>query len=144
MSNFSNYTIGNGKNVPLNVQAGTIPNMGGTLLDWMQPMTFTRIVKTTVAFRLVEADDVINFWGIIQPLTDRALVLKPEGQRAWTWYKLIAQCAPLDAILTLQVDDVVIYLGTQTRVMARRDYSIYSYVEYNLVQDWTGSGPPTP
>jgi hypothetical protein len=47
-------------------------------------------------------------------------------------------------VLALQVDDVVLYLGVQTRVMARQDYSIYNYVYYELVQDWTGSGPAVP
>lgn len=140
----SNNTIANACNVPLNEQQGTIPNMGGALLDYMQSMTFTRVVKTTVAFRLVETAEDISFFGVIQPLSERSLSLKPEGQRAWTWFKLIAQAQPNDALLTLNVDEVVTWLGRQTRVMGRKYYGIYSYVEYSLVQDWTGQGPPTP
>lgn len=140
----SNNTIANAKNVPLNVQAGTVPNMGGALLDWLQPMTFTRVVKTTVGFQLLETAEDINFWGVIHPLDERSLAIKPEGQRAWTWFKLYAQAQPNDALLTLNVDEVVIYLGRQTRVMGRKYYGIYSYVEYSLVQDWIGEGPPTP
>jgi hypothetical protein len=140
----SNNTIANAANVPLNVQQGTIPNMGGALLDWMQQMTFTRVVKTMVGFRVVETPTDVNFWGVIQPLTERQLFLKPEGQRAWTWFQLFAQIEPQGALLTLNVDEIVTWLGKQTRVMARKDYALYSYVEYHLVQDWTGSGPPTP
>lgn len=137
----SNFTIPNANNVPLNVQTGTIPNMSDALRDWYQPMTFTLVSKTTDGFRVVETAEDINFWGVIQPLTERELQLKPEGQRAWTWYKLHAQVQPNDALLTLNVDDVVIYLGRQTRVMGRKYFGIYSYIEYSLVQDWTGSGP---
>jgi hypothetical protein len=131
-------TIANGKNRLLNVQTGTVPDVSGALKDWFQPMTFELVTKTTSAFQVVETGDPITFMGIIQPLTERQLILKPEGQRAWTWFQLHA-----DPVLSLQVDDVVLYLGVQTRVMARKNYDIYGYVEYHLVQDWTGSGPTT-
>lgn len=129
-------TIANGKDVPLNVQTGTVPDVSGALKDWFQPMIFTRVVKSIVDFQNVEVATPINFQGIIQVLSPRKLLFKPEGQRAWTWLWLHA-----DPVLTLQVDEVVSYLGVQTRVMSRKDYSIYGYVEYELVQDWTGSGP---
>lgn len=129
-------TIQNGSNRPLNTLAGTVPQMGGALQNWFQPMTFTRVTKSTVGFQVVETPEDISFRGVIQPFTDRQLLLKPEGQRAWTWFELHS-----DPVLTLDVDEVVTYLGQQTRVMSRRDYSIYGYVVYHLVQDWTGSGP---
>lgn len=131
-------TIANGKNRPLNVQTGTVPDVSGAMKDWFQPMTFELVTKTTEGFQVVETGDPINFMGIIQPLRERDLMIKPEGQRAWTWLLLHA-----DPVLSLQVDEVVLYLGVQTRVMARKDYTIYGYVEYQLVQDWTGSGPTT-
>lgn len=139
----SNFTITNGCNIPVNVQTGTIPNMGGALLDYMQLMTFTRITKSVVAFREYETSEDISFWGVMQPLTTRDLVLKPEGQRAWSWYRLIAQASPLGSLLKLNVDEIVLWLGKQTRVMSTQNFSLYSYIEYQLVQDWTGE-PPTP
>ncbi len=129
-------TIQNGANVPLNTQSGTVPNMGGALLDWFQSMVFELVSKTTEAFQVLETGEEINFQGVIQPLSARDLALKPEGQRAWTWLMLHASPS-----LQLNVDEVVKYLGVQTRVMARKDYSLYSYIYYELVQDWTGSGP---
>ncbi len=131
-------TIANGKNKPLNVQTGTVPDVSGALKDWFQPMTFELVTKTTEAFQVVEAGEPITFMGVIQPLRSRDLMLKPEGQRAWTWLMLHA-----DPVLSLQVDEVVLYLGVQTRVMARKDFSTYGYNEYQLVQDYTGSGPTT-
>lgn len=132
-------TIPNGKNTPLNVRTGTIPDVSGAMRDWFQPMVFTQVVKTVVGFQLVETKTDTNFQGVIQPLSNRDLWIKPEGQRAWTWLLLHAE-----PVLSLNVDEVVTYLGVQTRVMARRDYAIYGYVQYELVQDWEGSGPPTP
>ena len=129
-------TIANGNQVPLNVQMGTIPNVNGAMHDWFQSMVFTRVVKTPVGFQVLETALPIAFRGVIQPLSGKKLMLKPEGQRAWNWQWLHA-----DPSLSLDVDEVVNYLGVQTRIMSRKDYQIYGYVEYELVQDWTGAGP---
>ncbi len=132
-------TIANGKNTPLNAKAGTVPDVGGAMRDWFQPMTFSRVSKATVAFQVVETAYDTNFRGVLQPLSGRNLQLKPEGQRAWTWLQLHA-----DPSLTLDVDEVVTYLGVQTRIMSQKDYRLYGFVVYELVQDWTGSGPGAP
>ena len=128
--------IGNAADRSISLQNGTTPDVSGALFDWFQPMTFETVVKTTQGFQVVETPTTYNFQGFIQPLTERQLLLKPEGQRAWTWFMMHAQPS-----LVLQVDEVVFWLGKQTRVMARKDYMLEGYVEYQLVQDWTGSGP---
>lgn len=129
-------TIFNACNMPINQVSGTVPDVSGAMLDWFQSMVFTKVVKTTVGFQDVEKGTAINFRGVIQPLSARKLELKPEGQRSWTWLLLHS-----DRTLILNTDEVVTYLGVQTRVMARKDYSLYGYLEYELVQDWTGAGP---
>lgn len=99
-------------------------------------MTFGIVTKTTEGFQAVEDVEEVSFQGVWQPLRERQLLLKPEGQRAWSWFWLHA-----DPSLELDVDDTITYLGTQFRVMAKKDYDIYGYVEYELVQDYTGAGP---
>lgn len=128
--------IQNGKDTPLNIRTGTVPDVSGAMTDWFQPMVFTQIAKSVVGFEAVETPTQVNCLGVIQPLSGRRLELKPEGQRAWTWLLLHA-----DPSLVLEVDEVVVYNGVQTRVMSRKDYRLYGYVEYELVQDWTGAGP---
>lgn len=128
--------IANGKDRPLLLQDTSVPDVSGAMQNYFQPMQFEQITKTTVDFQVVETTTPINFRGCWQPFTDRQLYLKPEGQRAWTWFLLHA-----DPSLALQVDDVVIWNGKQTRVMSRKHYGLYGYIEYSLVQDWTGSGP---
>lgn len=132
----SAFTIQNGCNIPLTFQQGTVPNMSETMTDWFQVMTFTQIVKTVVGFELVETPTNTTFLGIIMPYTGRQLALLPEGQRAWNWQTLYSQ-----PVLKLFPDDVVTWQERQVRVMSRKDYSLYSFVEYSLVLDWTGSGP---
>lgn len=129
-------TIQNGSNIPLTFQQGTVPNMGDALLNWFQTMVFTQIVKTVVGFEVLETPTNTTFRGVLQPFTGRQLALLPEGQRAWNWQTLHSQ-----PVLKLMVDDVVTWQNRQVRVMSRKDYSLYSYVEYTLVLDWTGSGP---
>jgi hypothetical protein len=132
----SNPTIFNASSLPINLKTGSVPDVSGALQDYYQPMTFGQVTKTVVASQLVESVNEISFQGTWQPFTERQLALKPEGQRAWSWFWLHAQ-----PVLTLQVDDIVIWNGKQTRVMSRKDYGLYGYVEYTLVQDWTGAGP---
>jgi len=128
--------ISNAKDRPLFAAAGTVPDVSGAMTDYFQPMTFIRVLKEVLGFQAVETPTPIHFQGVIQPFTERQLFLKPEGQRAWTWLWLHA-----DPVLTLEVDEVVTYNGIQTRVMSRKDYGLYGYVEYHLVQDWQGAGP---
>jgi hypothetical protein len=129
-------TIANAANRPITVPAGTVPDVSGALRDWFQPLVFGKVTKDTKGFQVVETVVDTNFRGVLQPLTERQLLQKPEGQRAWTWFLVHS-----DPVLTLQVDDIGFFLGKQTRVMSRKDYALYGYVQYEWVQDWTGSGP---
>lgn len=132
-------TIQNGTNVPLNFQMGTVPNMMEALTDYMQTLTFEQLTKIVVGFEALEVPVTTTFRGLFMPFSPRDLLLIPEGQRAWTWLHLYTMLP-----LTLQVDDVVIFPqlnNKQTRVMFRNEFALYSYLEYKLVQDFTGSGP---
>lgn len=139
MSAASVQWINNAKDVPLNANTGTLPDMADTLMDWFQPLTFGLITKTVVDFQLVETVVDINFHGIIQPLSGKQIAMKPEGQRQWNWIMVHS-----DLKLSLQIDDVVIFLGEQYRVQNKKNYSLYKYQYYELVEDFLQSGPPTP
>ncbi len=128
--------IKNASSTPINQNSGTVPNMSGALLSWFQKMIFGLVVKTVSGFQVVETETQVSFMGVWQPLTGRQLLMKPEGQRQWDWYWVHS-----DPSLNLKVDDVIIYLGKQYRVMAKKDYSLYQYIEWHLVEDYTGSGP---
>ena len=133
----NNFTITNASNIPLNVQTGTIPDVGVALLDWLQPMTFTTVFKTVVDFQLVEQFTNINFLGMIQPLQGRQLVMDAIGERAWNYIQVIAIDSPDGALITLKPEDLLTYLNIQYRVIAARNYSIYGYIELVLVQTYS-------
>jgi len=132
----ANYTIANASNIPLNARSGTIPNMRDALKNWFQYLTFAKVTKTVEAFQAVEMMETISFWGLVQAFTSGQMALKPEGQREWTWFKVFAQAEPAGAVIQLDVDDIIIYRGVQTRVMAIKEWSLHSYIEYDWVQDW--------
>lgn len=129
-------TLANAANKPLFDKSGSVPDVSGALQDYYQPMVFTPVAKIVEGFQVAEVGNPINFRGVIQPFTGRQLLLKPEGQRAWTWFDLHS-----DPVLTLKVDDVVLWNGKQTRVMFISNNTLYGFVNYHLVQDWTGAGP---
>lgn len=128
--------IRNGKDTPLNSNSGTLPQLDDALLDYFQPMIFGVVAKSVQNFQLVETVVQVNFQGVWQPLSGRELAMKPEGQRQWKWIQVHA-----DPSLTLKTDQIITYLGVQYRVMAQKDYRLYGYVEYHVVNDFTGSGP---
>ena len=126
----------NGKNTPLNANTGGVPDVGDALLEWFQPMTFGVVTKTTQNFQVVETVVETSFRGVIQPLSGRSLAMKPEGQRQWKWIQVHS-----DPCLILKTDQIIVYLGTQYRVMSQQDFRLYGYVRYELANDYTGSGP---
>lgn len=117
---------------------GTLPDVSSALLDWFQPLTFRKLTKGVVAFQNVETATDICTSGVIQPFTAKQLLLKPEGQRALSWFTIHALpgCA-------LEVDDIVVQVNLRAgnapyRVMAKKDYSAYGYVEYHVMQGYDG------
>lgn len=128
--------ISNGKNKPLNAQSGSLPDMSGALQGYFQPMTFGVVEKVTEGFQVVETMVNVSFRGVIQPLPERKLIMKPEGQRNWDWYMIHAENG-----LILTNDQVFTYLDKQYRVVDQWNYTLYGYVEYHVVEDYTGSGP---
>lgn len=120
-----------------NSTAAGLPDVSGALSNYFQQMLFGIITKTTVNFQLVETMEDVYFMGVWQPFSPEQLMMKPEGQRSWSWFTAHTQTC-----LFLKTDDLINYApdcttGTKRfRVMARLDYSKYGYYEYHLVEDY--------
>jgi hypothetical protein len=128
--------IFNAASVTLDQTPGTLPNVADALLQWFQPLIFGVLTKTIVNFQVQETAVDTTFFGVWQPMTSQKLQMKPEGQRAWEWVTVHALPSP-----ALQPDDVILRNGIQFRVSEKRDYTQYGYIEYELVNDYSGSGP---
>lgn len=128
--------IHNAADVNLAQNPGTLPNFSDAIGNWFQLLVFEQVVKTIVNFVVVETTTPITFQGYVQTFTPRQLMMKPEGQRLWKWKSIT--CYPG---VPLKPDDVVLYENIQYRVMESIDYKQYGYHIYNIVEDFTGSGP---
>jgi hypothetical protein len=123
--------IKNASSVLLTQNPGTLPSVQDAMLDWFQNLTFTRIVKTTINFNVVETPTSYSFQGVRQPFTAQQLVMKPEGQRQWKWETIHAF-----PNLVLNPDEIIGFAGQNYRVMRKSDFSEYGYVLYEIVQDY--------
>lgn len=124
-----------GKDLPLFYNSG-VPNMSGTLDAWMQSLTFNLINKEIVNGEVLETTSNVSFSGVWQPLSFKQLMLKPEHQRAWSWWQCHSHIN-----INLKTDDVIRFRGEQFRVMSMGNYDLYGFYEYHLVRDFDGSGP---
>lgn len=123
----------NAADVPLNRINGTVPDVSGAMQSYFQSMTFVPLMKTVVGFQVVEGAAPIEFFGVIFPFSPRQLQMLPEGERKWSWYSLFATPG-----IQLGPDDCVLYLNVQYRVMSKKNYTLYGYDEYSLIQDYEG------
>lgn len=115
----------------LTASPGTLPNVSGALLDWLQPMTFKVITKTVQRGDIIETATVYAGMGVRQPMKPQMLRMKPEGQRKWKWETF--HTLPGTVLIP---DDVIDFAGVRFRIMEKLDWTEYGYLEYHLVQDY--------
>lgn len=111
---------------------GGLPQMANTLNGWEVPLTLKRIKQSIVDGDSVKTEENINFQGVFQPLRDDQLQFKPEGQRSWSWYWIHAKAGTLN----LQTQDKIEFQGTRYKVMSVKDYSLYGFIEYQVILDY--------
>ena len=111
-----------------------MPNMANTLNNWQVPITL-QIVKQDIANGdLVITTKKINFQGVWQPLKMEDLIMKPEGQRDWSWYYLHTKTH-----LKLNTADKVYFQNVRYKVMSVKNWGLNGYYEYELVADYSSS-----
>lgn len=111
---------------------GGLPQMANTLSGWEVPLTLKRIKQNIVDGDSVKTEEIINFQGVFQPLRDDQLQFKPEGQRSWSWYWIHAKAGTLN----LQTQDKIEFQNIRYKVMSVKDYSLYGYIEYQVILDY--------
>lgn len=116
---------------------GTVPDLSGALTDRYQQMTFGKVGKVINGiFQVAEVATNFLFMGNISPAKPTDLEIQSQGQRKWHWWEVNTTSA-----LPLEVDDIVIYLGKQFRVMSKLDYTLYGFINYRLINDYSQVGP---
>lgn len=111
-----------------------MPQMDTTLYGWEVPLALEKVYQDVVEGDLSYTTKKINFKGVWQPLRDERLEAKPEGQRSWEWIWIHAVAGSLN----LETGDKVIFNQKRYKVMEKKDYSLNSFVEYQLIRDYKG------
>lgn len=124
----------NGKNQTIGVPTSGLPDVSAAVMEILQPVSIGLIVKTLVNGRVQEVQNVFKTRATKQPFTDRQLILKPEGQRAWGWFTMHALVD-----VDLKVDDRFYFNGERYRVMQKGDFAEYGYFKYDIIEDFQGS-----
>lgn len=109
-----------------------LPKMTAALGAWSTNFKFECITKSIENFQVVERKRIVDFKGVVVPLSPRQLEIKPEGQRAWRWLEIHAKNC-----LAIKPDDEVIYKCVRYRVMAVHDWANYGYYRYEIAEAFT-------
>lgn len=135
------FPMGGPINVPANstlaANPGNLPDMNDAMRGRYQLLEFAVITKTIMPGGvLTETTIPISFYGTVAPHVPTPLDIAQHGQRAWSIKDVSA-----DVTVQLTNDNVVFYLGKQYRVQAYSDYTVFGYQNFQLILDYTGSGP---
>lgn len=103
--------------------------MIGALWNWTEPVQFNVVATTAVDGEAIDTlENQVVFDGVLAPVTPRALLIKPEGERKYNYWTLwTEQELAMDSIL--QDEHGVFY-----RVLKKSDWRVSDFQEYEIMQ----------
>lgn len=110
-----------------------MPQMGAAFMGWQGKVTLIRVTQTITNGLVANTESVVEFQGVIQPLSARQVSLKPEGQRAWQWMMIHA----FNTNLNLTDNDKIKLDGVPYKIMGVWPYERNNFIEYHAVRDFT-------
>lgn len=111
-----------------------MPQMSGTLSGWEVPLTLIRVIQGVNEGELTTTEQTFNFKGVLQPLRTEELLLKPEGQRSWSYYWIHTK-----STLDFKTADKIIYQNKKYKVTAIKDYDLNGFRELEVILDYESS-----
>jgi hypothetical protein len=121
-----------------NATSSGMPQIGAAFAGWATKITLLKHVEKVVDGIVIANDIPISFSGTLQPLSARAIALKPEGQRSWTWLQIHCFARAVNLI----PGDQVVWNGDIYKVTEIKDYRLSGYIEYHLAKDFQQGGTP--
>jgi len=109
----------------------TIPKIKYAFNGWESPIKLYKITSTIVDYEKVNIKVEFNFKGVIQPLKNEDLKIKPLESRSWEWLMIHTRIA-----LELETSDIIEYNGKEYKIMAKKNYRLNGYFEYHLVENY--------
>jgi len=111
-----------------------LPNMSQTIIGWFQPITFVKLSRSVVDYEQVLTETRINTQGVVQPYKPEPLEIQQYGTQSWIWQDM--HCLP---DVTLKTDEIIVYQNIRYKVLYKKDYTEYGYVEYMLCETFEGA-----
>ncbi|MCK5591648.1 MAG: hypothetical protein KAI72_06810 [Candidatus Pacebacteria bacterium] len=116
-------------------QTSGMPKINCAFAGWQTNISVLVITQEIIDGFATDFEKTIEFKGVIQPLSPRKIMLKPEGQRAFEWLQVF--CASMTLIL--KPNDKIIYNEKRYKLMADNDYSQSNFKEYHIIRDYMES-----
>lgn len=113
-----------------------MPQITSAFDGWMETIVLLKHKEIVVSGFVTKQEVPIEFQGTIQPLSARAIELKPEGQRSFTWLQI--HCFFPDTPLI--PGDRFSWNGSNYKIMELKDYTLNGYLEYHAVRDYQDTG----
>lgn len=110
-----------------------MPQMNAAFCNWGVALLLVRITQQIIDGLVQEIPQEIPFHGVVQPLSPKQIMLKPEGERAWTWLQIHVQAS---SPVKLVPNDRFLYNCQKYKIMGRLDYTANNYIEYHAIQDF--------
>lgn len=107
-----------------------LPDVSGAVMRNMQYMIFEKMQRSMVDGRMQSIPIKFQTMASLQPLSPKQLKLKPEGNRAWSWY-MIHSLTDLE----LKVNDRFSFNGKKFKAMGKESWNQYGYFYYECIED---------
>jgi hypothetical protein len=107
----------------------SFPDVSDAFWGLTEPTRFQVATRVPVDYEASETlAPPVTFDGILQPETTQKLLVKPEGERRWKWFRLYTTQE-----LALG-DAVTAYDGKTYQVMSKDDWSQGGHFAYELTE----------
>ena len=107
-----------------------VPDVSGAIQRNLQPLTFVRMQKRIIDGFVKSIPVTEKYLASIQPLKPKDLVIKPQGERAWSWYMIHSLVN-----LELKLGDQFESGGAKYKIMGRSNYSQFGYFYQECIED---------
>ena len=111
-----------------------LPYVSSALGAWSQWIEMFVVGKEIDEYNVIESRVPFRARGIRYPMKAQSLMMRPEGERAWKWETLLV----IPTEQRLEVGDEVMFGADDTRyrIVAKRDWSEYGYIEFDMCQGY--------
>jgi hypothetical protein len=112
-----------------------VPNVSAALTGLTKKTVCKLVTKSFTDYEDTSTFTDVTLNLFLGPMPPQAVSKKPEGQRAWRWYRLLTKKSDY----ALKIDDVVVIGTHKYRIITVQPYENYGfYRRYDAVQDYDG------